>query len=141
MFLYLPQGVARQLVYEEDLSRLVVTCQVIPAEILHLFGGQLGVVAHHHGGYLLPVLLIGQSHHGDLGDARVSFEHLLDLARVDVVSAADDQLLCPPAYGEVPVLADPAEILRAEPPVPPKTSSVASGRFQYPLKTCEPRTS
>src|ERR671913_1252506 len=118
MFLYLSQGVARQLVHKEDLSRLLVTRQVISAEIFHLFGGQLGVVAHYYSGYLLPVLLIGQSHHGYLGHAGVPFKHLLDLARVDIGTAADDQLLRSSAYGEVPVLANGAKILGTEPSIP-----------------------
>ena len=40
-----------------------------------------------------PYWLVGQADDRDLGDRRVAQQHLLDLARVDVVAAADDQVL------------------------------------------------
>ena len=42
-------------------------------------------------------------------------EHLLDLARVDVVTAADDQLLLAVDEEQIPVLVDPPEVSGREP--------------------------
>jgi hypothetical protein len=47
----------------------------------------------------------------------VLVQDLLDLPRVDVVAAADDQVLLAVDDGEVAVLVDPADVAGAEPPV------------------------
>ena len=52
-----------------------------------------------------------------LGHGRVLVQRLLDLPRVDVVPAADDQLLLPVDDEEVAVLIDPGQVPGAEPAV------------------------
>ena len=52
--------------------------------------------------------------HGDVDDARVLAEDLLDLERVDVDAAADDQVLAPAVEVEVAVLVEPAVVADGE---------------------------
>src|SRR5581483_10869408 len=53
--------------------------------------------------------------YGRLGDRRVGIEHLLDLARIDVEAAPDDQLLLPVDDEEEAVLVDVAHVAGVEP--------------------------
>src|SRR6266496_6026430 len=53
-----------------------------------------------------------------LGDGRVLVEDLLDLPRVDVVAAADDQVLLAVDDEEVTLLVDPAHIAGVDPAGP-----------------------
>ena len=57
-------------------------------------------------------------------------EHLLDLARVDVVAAADDHVLLAVDDVEVAVLVLAADVAGGEPAVGVMAAAVASGRFQ-----------
>src|SRR5215218_9277640 len=114
---YLPEGVARQVIDEHHLAGLLVASQVLAAETRHLLGGESRVIGHHDGHHAFSELGVGKSDDGHLGHPGATFDHLLDLARVDVVATAYYELSGAPAYGEVAVLADGAEIARGEPPV------------------------
>src|SRR5215203_198326 len=59
--------------------------------------------------------MVWQPHDGHRGDAGTAFNHLFDLTGVDIIAAAYDQLLRPPANGEVAVFADGADISRGKP--------------------------
>ena len=115
VFEYLPEGVARQVIDEHHLAGLLEAGQVLAAEARHLLGGEAWVFAHHDGDHAFPELGVGQTDNGHLGDPWATFDHILDLAGVDIIAAADYELLGPPAYGEVAVLTDETEIPRGEP--------------------------
>src|SRR5688500_1641396 len=61
-------------------------------------------VGHHEGDDLLAPALGRHARDRDALDVRVLLEHQLDLARVDVEAAADDQLLAAAGDGQVAVL-------------------------------------
>ena len=65
----------------------------------------------------LAVLGVGQADDGDLGDGRVVVEELLDLGRVDVLAAPDDQLLAPADDPVVAVVAAAGQVAGVEPAV------------------------
>jgi hypothetical protein len=60
---------------------------------------------------------VRQADHGGLGDGGMLVEHLLDLPRVDVVAAADDQVLLPVHDVEVAAGVDPGQVTGVEPAV------------------------
>ena len=64
-----------------------------------------------------PSSSCGIADHGGLAHRGVLVEDLLDLARVDVVAAADDELLLAVDDEEVAVLVDAADVAGAEPAV------------------------
>src|SRR5262249_7483168 len=66
---------------------------------------------------LLAELVVGDPDHGRLGDRGMLVEDLLDLARVDVVAAADDHLLLAVHDEEVAVLVHPGQVTSPEPAV------------------------
>ena len=66
-------------------------------------------------------------------------EHLLDLARIDVVAVADDHVLEPVDEEQVAVVVDVAEVAGREPAVAETGASSAPRRAQYPGITLEPR--
>ena len=47
----------------------------------------------HRGGHLLTPTLIGNTENGDLGHVGILLEHGLDLPRIDVLAAGDDEVL------------------------------------------------
>src|SRR5207247_560004 len=59
----------------------------------------------------------GETGHRHLGDGRMLLEHHLYLARVDVVSAGDDQLFDPSSDGEASIGGDLADVAGAKPAV------------------------
>ena len=62
---------------------------------------------------------IVDAEHGHLVDGGVECHRMLDVGRVDVVAASDDDVLASPDDVEVAVLVDPAEVAGQEPPVDP----------------------
>ena len=74
-------------------------------------------VADDHGDDALPPALVGHADHGDLRDARVAREHVLDLERMDVLAARDDHVVDPAVDPEVAVLVEVAGVARAVPAV------------------------
>ena len=112
----LAQGVLRQLVAELDDPRVLVGGHPLLA-----VGDQLGAVSEAPGpqrddGHdLLAEPLVGNADDGGLGDRRVGVQHVLDLARVHVVPAADDELLLAADDEQEPVLVEIAEVTGVEP--------------------------
>jgi hypothetical protein len=53
---------------------------------------------------------IGQADHGRLGDPRVLIEDVLDLGRVDILAAADDNVLHTVGYCQEPLGIQPADV-------------------------------
>src|SRR5215208_5136059 len=112
---YLPQGIAGQVIYEHHLAGLLVGGEVLAAETPHLLGGESRVFGHYYGDHAFSELGVWQPDYCDLRHPWTTFDHFLDLAWVDVVAAADNEFFGPPAYGEVAVFADGAQIPRGEP--------------------------
>ncbi len=79
------------------------------------------------GAELLAQLGIGDPHHLHIGDLRVGVEKLLDLAGVDVLSAADDHVLDPPHDIAVALLVDDTDIAGMHP-------ALGVDRFGGPLR-------
>src|SRR5699024_2884765 len=67
------------------------------------------------GGELLAAPGVGDADHRDFANVRVPVEHLLDLARVDVVTTADHEVLHPVDDPQVAVLVHPADVAGEEP--------------------------
>ena len=90
----------------------------LAAELAQLVGCHLGAGLELHEGHRhLAGVAVGQAdRRGDL-DRGMAHQRLLDDDRVDVVAAADDQVLRAPGEPEVAVLVEPAEIARVEPAV------------------------
>jgi hypothetical protein len=64
--------------------------------VAQFLGGDGGArLERHRRTDLLTQLRVRQADHSRLGDRGVLIEHFLDLLRVDVVAAADDQILLP----------------------------------------------
>jgi hypothetical protein len=61
---------------------------------------------------------IGRSDDRHLGHLRMAGEHVLDLQRVDVLSAGDDHVVDPAEQPEVAVTVEPADVARVVPAVP-----------------------
>src|SRR4029453_19506988 len=93
----------RQLVDDPDHSRVLVGGDLALDVLPDLLGGGFGaLVESDPGAHLLSKLRVGYADHGSLVNRRVLVDHLLDLARVDVVAAPDDQVLLAVADVEVP---------------------------------------
>jgi hypothetical protein len=83
---------------------------------LRLVGARPGLEGDE-GEDLLAQLRVGPADDGGLGDGGVLVQHLLDLARVDVVAAADDEVLLAVDDEQVAVLVGVAEVAGVEPAV------------------------
>ena len=78
----------------------------------------VGAGAHPHPGHqLLAVALVGHADHLHVLDVGVGVEELLDLARVDVLAAADHHVLDPPDDVDVAVVVHHGEVAGVHPPV------------------------
>src|SRR5215210_978950 len=106
----------RKLVHEPDLPRVLVGGHLLLDVGLQLvLVDRLALLQHHRGAHLLAELVVRHADHGRLLDRRVLVQHLLDLARVDVVAATDDQVLLAVDDEEVAVLVHLGHVARAEP--------------------------
>ena len=85
---------------------------------------------HDVGLHRLTGVGMGHADHGDLGDAGMRGDHVLDLGRVDVEARHDDQVLGPVDEVEVAVVVDGGDVAGAQPAVGASTRAVASGSFQ-----------
>ena len=80
-----------------------------------------GFIAPDDGGAdVLTQRVVGHSEHGGLADTRVGVEDLLDLARVDVISAADDEVLLAVDDEQVAVPVDGGDIAGVQPARAPR---------------------
>ena len=72
---------------------------------------RLGSVAHaHHRADLFAVALVGDADDGGFGDVGVLVERGLDLGRVDVLAAPDDDVLQAVDDVEVALVVEAAEV-------------------------------
>src|ERR1022692_2891465 len=107
-----------QLGHQPHLTRVLVGGDPLLHERPQLVRGRGRSRLDRDGGAdLLAQLVMGDPDDSGLGDRRVLVQDLLDLARVDVVAAANDQLLLAVHDEEVAVLVHPGEVTRAEPAV------------------------
>src|SRR3954454_14535718 len=114
----LARGALGQLVEEPQPARVLVGGHALLDEVAHVvLAGVLTVLEHDRGADLLAHLLVGHRDHGGLGHGGVLVEDLLDLARIDVVAAADDHVLLAVDDEEVAVLVDAGHVARVEPAV------------------------
>src|SRR3954453_6261638 len=103
---------------DPDVARVLVGGDALLDEVAQLVGVARGALGQRPGGAdLLAELLVGHADHRRLDHRRVLVEHLLDLARVDVVAAADDHVLLAVDDEEVPVLVDLRHVAAVEPAV------------------------
>src|SRR3954470_2234093 len=89
-----------------------------PACFEDLFPGQRAARLQREdsGDSLTPPLVRG-AHDHDLVDLRKGFDHLLDLGRIDIESAGDDEVALPVDDIQVSVLLSIADVSGAEPSV------------------------
>src|SRR5215472_14343182 len=81
---------------EFDVARDLVMGDLSLAESTDFFGGRaLAVAQAHPGAEFLAIAQVGNADHLDVLDFRVTVEELLDLARIDVFTAADHHVLDP----------------------------------------------
>src|SRR5713226_915864 len=88
--------------------------QPFPAVLFHL-GEIHGVSQYEHCMDLFSANLVEAAHDGSSLDPRVLEQHVFDLARVDVLAAADDHVLLAVDEEVVPVLIDVADVARVQP--------------------------
>ena len=111
-------GGHRQVGHELDEARVLVVGHLLLAPADQLVLGDRGtVVADDERLDLLAVALVGYADHRGQRDVRVRHQHLLDLARVHVVAAADDHVLGPVDDVVPAVLVPAGEVAGAEPAV------------------------
>ncbi len=82
-----------------------------------LFVAGLARGQHDPGAELLPHQRVGDAHHLHVGDLGMAVEEFLDLARIDVLAAADDHVLDPPDDVAVALLVDGADVAGVHPAV------------------------
>src|SRR5258708_7797301 len=103
---------------EMDLFGRLVLGQALAAEGQDLVGARLGVVTQDdEGDHLLAVPRVGPADHRGLGHRRVFEQHFLDVARVNVEAAADDQVLLAINDVEVAFGVHAPDIARVQPSV------------------------
>src|SRR6266436_3347980 len=108
-----------QRVHETDLLRPLEAGQAALAERADVRGGRpLAAPEHDEREHALPHQLILHADHRGLGHLGVGVEDLFDLVRVDVESAADDQVLLALDDEEEAVLVEPAHVPGMQPPGP-----------------------
>src|SRR6476469_6712903 len=105
-----------EVVEEPDDPRVLVGGDPLLDVLADLLGRQLlAVVDDDRRADLLAPLVVGDADDRRFADLRVLVEHLLDLARVDVVAAADDQVLLAVDDVEVALLVDAGHVAGVEP--------------------------
>src|SRR5215217_2117528 len=96
----------------------LVMGDVLATVLLGVLFGQRGVLfLYYGGGYPLAVLLVGDAVDLDVRDTGMCVETLLDLARVDVLAAADNHVVRPAGYREVTVLVHGRQISGVQPSI------------------------
>src|SRR3990172_8256542 len=114
----LADGTLRQRLHEPHLPGALELREVLLAEADQLVRRRrLTGLEHDEGAHLLAHERIRASDDRGLGDLRVRVQHLLDLARVDVQAAPDDQVLLPLDDVKEPVGIEAPDVAGAEPAV------------------------
>src|SRR3954447_5801116 len=106
----------RELVHHLNVARRLVVGDPALAERGHRLAVQRGAAAGDDAGHqLLAVAGVGHAHDLDVGDVRVRHQELLDLARVDVLAAADDHVLDAPDDLQVALVVHLREVAGVHP--------------------------
>src|SRR6266851_2190513 len=109
-------GRHRELLHELPVAGGLVWRQLLSAEAEQLLRGwSLPGNRPNEGRHLLAPLRVGYPEHRRVGDRWVSVEQLLDLARVDVLAAADDHVLEAPLNAAVASCVHRAEVTSVQP--------------------------
>ena len=128
-----------QLVDDPDGAGVLVGGQALLGERLQLLlVDVVAVLERDRGADLLAQVVVLDADHGDLGDGLVLVERLLDLARVDVVAAADDQVLLAVDDEEVAVLVLLGHVAGEEPAVLDGLLGVLASRPSSPSSRSRP---
>src|SRR5581483_5105714 len=113
----LPGHGHRELIGDVQVARHLVVRQLPPAELAQLLDGQgLARLEPHPCHELLALALVGDPDDLHVSDRRVAVQELLDLARVDVLPAADHHVLDPPHDRDVAVVVHRRQVARVHPP-------------------------
>src|SRR5699024_4948037 len=101
-----------------DIARDLEVGELAGAEFAHFLGAERvePLLEDHPRHELFAVLLIGHADDLDVADGRVVVEELLDLARVDVLAAADDHVLDAPGDVDVAVIVHDRKVTGVDPP-------------------------
>ena len=106
----------RQVVHDHHVLRNLEISDLITAIAFQVVGLERGAVLEHDpGGDGLAVLGIGKPRDGHFGDGGMVMQELFDLGRIDVLAAADDQLLASADDAEVAVVAAPGQVAGVQP--------------------------
>jgi hypothetical protein len=117
-FEYLAGGVARQVVYEEDVFGTFEVCQFFSSVFLQSFAQVLrfGIFfGDDHGAYGFDPLLVGKAYDGNLGDRLMVEEDFLYFASRDLDAAGVDNVFDPVHDVEVALIVEVAEVPGMEP--------------------------
>ena len=117
-FLDLAAGGQGEAVHHGDVARDLVPGDLAAAEGAHVFGrhGHVGP-GDDEGAHFLAIFAAGHGHHLDVQHAGHAHEEFLDLARVDVLAAADDHVLDAAGDAHVAVLVHGAQVAGMQPAV------------------------
>src|SRR5215472_2531430 len=110
----LARGVARQRRYEANFPGQLEAGQLAASEVQQLRGCRRLLAGHYDSNHLFAPLLIWHTHDRYVRYGRVLVENLLDLARVDVDAAGDDQVAHPVHDVDVVVLVQHGDIAGAD---------------------------
>src|ERR687894_55864 len=119
-FVFLDLAARRHRVLLDEIHVLgdLVVSYVLAAVLLGVLFGQGGILfLYDGGGDSLAVLLVRDAVDLDVGDLGMGVEELLDLARIDVLAAADDHVICPAGYLEVTVLVHDRQVPGMQPSI------------------------
>src|SRR5215210_5923610 len=106
----------RELVDGRDVARDLVAGDLAVAVPGDRVAVDRGVAARDDPGHqLLAVALVGDADDLHVGDVRVAVEELLDLARIEVLAAADDHVLDAPDDPQVALLVHHRKVARVHP--------------------------
>ncbi len=140
---HLPGGVPGQGVDEVPPPGHLVAGEELQGVLAELVGSRLHTRTEGHEGHdVLAEDRVLDADHGHLVDGRVRLDGVLDVGRVDVVAAPDDDVLAPPDDVEVAVLVEAAEVAGDQPavdpgpwPWPPGRRSTRAGRPGIRIRT------
>jgi hypothetical protein len=106
----------RELIDEAPGARHLVGGEPLPAEFREIFSSRLttGLELQECDRHLAPVA-IGDADHRRVENRRVGVQDILDLARVDVLAATDDDVLAAALHTAIAVLVQAAEVAGSVP--------------------------
>ncbi len=108
----------RNLIHDLDGRRNLVFCKIAGAvrQQLIRFHGR-GVFQNHVSHDDFAAIMVGNADGGGFFHGRTHVQHVLDLARVDVIAADDDHVVLTAANEEIAVIVDLSDVSRIEPSI------------------------